>query len=182
MATLILVRYGQETKRTLPDGIRGNIETLREMARFVREDSQREDVRNFIHNRVVNYCSGHAFDCEVRDCFKFASTEIVYRRDSPGVERVADFWTTTRTRAGDCSSKTIWLCTALAVCGNRPFFIALGQSPFYGQTDWSFDHVFCGLQMLKDGKPVMVSLDPTPENAQLFKMYGQGKYLSYPIF
>jgi hypothetical protein len=143
----------------LKPGDLGTVQALDEMAAIIRADTQRPDVRRFIHGKITSRVRGHDQLGEIRACFNFARDRLVYRRDPFGVERVADFYSTLEALnpgepEGDCGIKSTILCTSLAVCGFAPYLAVIKQTP----DDCGFKHVYVSLRWGGQEMP----LDPTP--------------------
>jgi len=185
LQTIQTTPLGQQRISTRPaqDGLGGNLQALSVMAKMVRDDCLREDLRNWVLQNVVRKVRGHNFNAEVQAAFDWARDGIRYTRDPDTSERVADLATTIRTGAGDCKSKSVALATILAILGQRPFFVVLAQTPMPSpllnwDPRWQFDHVYVGLN--RDGN--YMPLDPTPEAARPGRNYGEGQRMAFRIF
>ena len=146
------------TLEALPKGQRGTLRTLRMMAWFCRRDAASQEVRDLAHS-IIGHLPGHDFENEIRALFVFVRDRITYRRDPVTVERVQDALRTMQYGYGDCDDKTVLLVSLLAVFGHPARFVVSG--PKVGQ--WR--HVYCEVQMRRNGQPVWVPLDATPEKS-----------------
>ena len=163
----------------LLDGEQGNLQTLGEMARIVREDRLQPDLRIFVLREIVGSVAGHNFGGEVDKIFDFAQHRITYRRDPFNVERVADLWSTLYALdpdgpEGDCGIKSMFIATCCALIGHKPFFVVIKQRP----EQKAFNHVYNAVMVGGD----LRYLDATPEDQPAgFEASSTEKYL-IPIF
>lgn len=155
--------HGKLTKLESPlaEGVQGNMQTLEAMARLVREQRCESDLRNFVLREIIGGVRGHNFAGEVEAIFRFTQSEIVYRRDPFGIERVADIWSTLyalnpNRPEGDCGIKSTFFASCCALVGHKPFFVIVKQRP--GQE--TFNHVYNAV--LIDG--AIRYFDATPED------------------
>ncbi len=167
---LLIFRDGHPRRRdlTIPllDGEQGNMQTLNEMARIVREDRTSPDLRLFILREVIGSVRGHDAAGEVQAVFDFAQRQITYRQDPFGVERVADVWSTLYALnpreyepEGDCGIKSTFIASCLATLGYKPFFVVAKQTA----NQRAFNHVFNAVML----NGVFTYLDATPEDKPL---------------
>lgn len=161
-----------------PGGVAGNLATLRQMAQIVRDDRLNENLRQFVHHQVIARARPHDFTAEVDACFDWLKRNVTYRRDAWGTQRVADLATTIRTRTANCISLSVALATMLALIGKKPAFVVLAQQPWGFFGDGEFDHVYVCVDM--DGQ--CYPLDPTPEDARPWQVYGRGERRQFAIF
>lgn len=164
----------------LADGAAGNVQALRIAAKIVEQDRQQPDLRAFVLREIVKDVAGHDFAGERTACFEFARDRIIYRRDPPGVERIADMWSTLyalnpKEPEGDCLIKCVFLATCLSLLGEKPFFIVIRQN----EKSNSFNHVYLGVTE-KDGS--ITPLDPTPPDRQPGEESGAINKAMFPIF
>lgn len=162
---LLIVRDGKATTsyltQPLRDGEQGNMQTLLAMKQIVNEDRVMPDLRAFVMREIVGDIAGHDARGEVEAIFEFARDRITYRKDPWGVEIVSDMWSTLyaldpKQPVGDCGVKSLFIATACAILGHKPFFIVARQ--FENQP--TFNHVFNGV--IVNGK--FIYLDATPED------------------
>lgn len=139
----------------LLEGLAGTRQTLREMAKLVRDDAGKLEIRQTAL-RIASGCGGHQFDCEISAVFHFCRDQITYRKDPVDNEWVQD---ATRTigvfRSGDCDDKVVCLATLLAALGHRSRFVVIGRRPE------QYTHVYLEVHTSNG----WLSLDPTPERA-----------------
>ena len=141
----------------LVDGISGTYQTLREMARIVREDSTDLRVRA-IAESIVSGCAGHEFECEVQAIFSYCRDAITYRRDPIEQERIQDTLRTVHLfNSGDCDDKIVCLAGLLGSLGHKSRFVIIGPRAE------KFTHVYLEVQT----KGGWLPLDPTPEQAPM---------------
>lgn len=127
----------------LLEGEQGNLQTLAEMAKIVREDRMQPDLRIFVLREIVGSVAPHDFAGEVEKIFEFAQHRIAYRKDPFAVERVSDIWSTlyaldANGPEGDCGIKSTFFASCCALLGHKPLFVVIKQMK--GQT--SFNHVY----------------------------------------
>lgn len=163
----------------LAEGEQGNIQTLDAMAKIVREQRRESDLRSFVLREIVGGVRGHNFNGEVEAIFRFTQSEIVYRKDPFGVERVADIWSTLYALnpdrpEGDCGIKSTFFASCCALIGHKPFFVVIKQRP--GQT--AFNHVYNAA--LIDGQ--IRYFDATPEDRPAGWQAPSVEKLIYNIF
>ena len=144
-------------------GEQGNFQTLAAAAEIVREDRLEPDLRRFVLREIVGrQVRGHDFTGEVERIFRFCQSEIVYRKDPFGVERVADIWSTLYALGadgpeGDCGIKSTFFASCCAILGHKPFFVLIKQR----QDQRAFSHVYNAV--LIEGR--FRFYDATPQDA-----------------
>lgn len=156
-------RTRYEKRIQLPAGVEGNYQTLRIMARIVREDALYPDLGNYVRRHILG--SGSVED-QITSAYEYCRDRIKYLPEQAGYETVADLWSceygmSNEGPVGDCAVKSVALATALSYLKNEvtPFFIALRQVPGANY----FNHVLVGIRR-PDGTDE--ALDPTPPEAR----------------
>lgn len=156
--------HGKLTKLETPlaEGEQGNIQTLDAMAELVREQRRESDLRTFVLREIIGGVRGHNFAGEIEAIFRFTQSEITYRKDPFGVERVADIWSTLyalnpNSPEGDCGIKSTFFASCCALIGHKPFFVIIKQRP----DQKTFNHVYNAVMI--DG--AIKYFDTTPETA-----------------
>lgn len=162
----------------LPRGAQGNLETLAEMAKIVREDAALWDMRNFAMREIIGL-EAQDIDAQIAAAYNFARNKIKYLPEGPTTETVADLWSCMYALnadhpVGDCVIKSVALATLLSYLKLRPYFVAIRQ---LAGTDY-FDHVFVAID--HDGKTE--ALDPTPPEFTPGQRLPSFEYLNYYIF
>lgn len=166
--TLQIFRDGRRYKAPepimLPPGAEGNLTTLSEMAKIVREDARLPDLRNFAMREIIGG-EARTLEAQISKAYSFCRDEIRYLPEGDGTETIADLWScmyglNSQHPVGDCAIKSVALATLLSYLKShsKPFFVAIKQRP---NQEW-FDHVFVGVD--RGGR--MEALDPTPPEFQ----------------
>lgn len=155
-------RFEPQTQEPLLDGYQGNLQTVRIMAKMVKEDRTQLDLRRFVEREILKTVKGQNFAEEISRIFNFCQKKILYRKDPVKVERVADLWSclyalNDRRPEGDCSIKSVALATMLALYGHKPSFVLIKQNPH----STNFNHIYVEIEL--NGQ--IFALDPTPEDA-----------------
>lgn len=155
------VTTSHNLNQPLLDGEQGNMQTLNEMAKIVREDRTSPDLRTFVLREIVKTVPGHDFAGEVEKIFEFAQKRITYRQDPYNVERVADIWSTLyalnpNEPEGDCGIKGLFLASACAILGYKSYFVVIKQKA----NQAAFNHLYNAVVINGELK----YFDPTPEN------------------
>jgi hypothetical protein len=180
---LQIFRDGKTHSRSLIqpllDGEHGNMQTLAEMAKIVREDRLEPDLRIFVLREIVGDTRGHDFDGELNRIFDFAQHRITYRKDPVNVERVADIWSTLyalnpNEPEGDCGIKSTFFASCAAILGHKPFFVVIKQRP----EQKAFSHVYNAVSLNGELK----FYDATPEDLPAGWEAKAGAKLLIPIF
>ncbi len=180
--TLQIFRDGRRSvaKQTiqLPPGAQGNVQTLSEMAKIVREDFTQHDLKNFVMREIIGL-EKRTMSEKTNAAFEFCRDEIIYDPEKDGFETVADLWSccyalNDKHASGDCSIKVVALATCLSFLGLKPVFVALGQVP---KVDY-FNHVYLGIYSHKK----LVAFDPTPKQFRVGDEAKGLRRLVYPIF
>lgn len=147
----------------LRDGDGGTRATLEALVELAREDIRSAEVAHTLFRHVLRGGARRARpSTNVRTLFEFSRDRVRYRRDPPGVERVADFLTTYQLGWGDCSDKSEVLAVGLRLLGYHPYFIVMA-SRHLNENEWDYSHLYVGLG---EGA-TRLALDPTPQNAPL---------------
>jgi hypothetical protein len=170
-------RHTAMQRLQLPPGAEGNLVTLREMARIVREDSQFDDIGRFVWRNIIGLEKKSLPVLEQIDAaFYFCRDQIVYEQEKQGFETVADLWSTLYKLdfRGDCALKSVALATCLCFLNLKPYFIALQQIP---NADF-FNHVFVAVEVNEQ----VLFLDATPKDFLPGQRLTAIRRLEYPIF
>lgn len=154
----------------LPVGAQANLITLSEMAKIVREDSQYDDLRNFVFREIIGL-EKQSLSEQMERAFAFCRDQIVYQDEAAGKETIADLWSclykfNPKHAVGDCAIKSVALATCLSYLNLKPYFVAIRQIP---NADF-YNHVFVAIQ---DEKGQEIGLDATPRE------FGIGRILQY---
>ena len=166
MRNLQIFRDGRKhtkfSQRPIPPGAKGNFETLEEMKKIVFEDSQENDLKNFVLREIVGQKS--SLREQLQAIFLYARDRIRYEPERDGYETVADLWSCLysfdpKTAIGDCVQKSIFIATCLSYLGFNPFFSAIQQIP---NADF-FNHVYVECEI--NGN--LTVFDATPPNFQI---------------
>lgn len=166
----IIGRDGRVKYQWLEHGRAGNVQTLREMAKLVREDIQTDvglqDYANgiLLAAGVRGNVRGLTFR-EIEAIFNFVKYDpfkkrgIIFRRDpTGGFEAIQDPRITIKRGFGDCDDFAVLLATLLGLVGYPTRFVVIKVNP---DTN-GFDHVY--LEVLAPGGK-WLALDPTNEKA-----------------
>lgn len=163
----------------LPVGAEANLITLSEMANIVREDSQYNDLKNYVFREIIGL-ENKSLNEQVEAAFEYCRDRIVYSEEKDGKETVADLWSAiysfNRNQAqGDCAIKSVALATCLSFLNFKPYFVAIQQIPnanFY-------NHVFVAIL---DENGNEIGFDPTPPEFGIGKILNYFGRLNYYIF
>lgn len=179
---LQIFRDGKRTVATqrlqLPPGAQGNLITLREMAKIVREDSKLSDLKNFAFREVIGL-DKRTLTEQINAAYEFCRDRIIYDQEKSGYETIADLWSCFYSLnplypIGDCAIKSVALATCLSYLNLKPYFVAVRQVK---NVDY-FNHVFVGID--EGGKHI--GLDPTPNEFFLGQEVNSYQRLNYRIF
>jgi len=179
---LQIYRDGRRSTSTarlqLPAGAQGNMQTLSQMARIVREDAEQKDVRRWIKRDIIGI-ENRSLDERINAAFEFCRDKLIYTPEETGFETVADLWSALyslndKHPSGDCAVKSASLATMLACFDLKPIFIAVRQVK---NVDW-FNHVYVALP---SGNGYQ-SLDPTPPEFRAGDEVGSYQKIRFQIF
>ena len=179
--TLRIFRDGRKHDKTLskpiPRGAAGNMETLAEMAKIVREDALESDIGVFVNRYIIG--NARSLNQKIEKVFTFARDAIIYDQEKNGNETEADLWSclfalNPNNPQGDCAVKSVFIATCLSYLGLKPKFVAIQQVPKANY----FNHVF--VQVEAEGKTII--LDATPKEFRVGDELESFARLIYPIF
>lgn len=120
----------------IADGTVGTRQTLRLMARLVREYRTDPAIREKAAY-LVQFLPGQQFTEEVRTLFTWVRDNIRYLGDVQNVETIQSPDVTLARRHGDCDDQATLLAAMLESIGHKTRFVAVGFS-----RPGEFDHVF----------------------------------------
>lgn len=142
----------------------GNVQTLREMAQFVRRDATRDVGLHDFALSILNAAGvrGHHAEQEIEAFFLYARDRIDWVADSAGLgQSLADARTVIELARGNCVWKSVLLASLLACTGHLPRFVVIRLPDSEHDDPTSFDHVYVEVQR-PDGDG-WLALDPTNE-------------------
>lgn len=171
-------RFAVPTKIQLPHGAQGNLITLREMAKIVREDALFPDLKNYVFREIIGFEEKSLWE-KINTCYEFSRDRIIYEQEKPGFETVADLWSclyalNPKNPQGDCAIKIVALATMLSYLKVKSYFVAIKQIP---NADY-FNHAY--LAIVQDGKEI--TLDPTPPEFRAGDKLNFYQRVNYQIF
>lgn len=144
-----MLQQSRATLKAIPNGAAGTRETLRIMARLVREYRKSLPIRELALS-IVRQVAGHKnFRGQVAALHSWVQDNIQYVRDIEGVETVQTPLKTLDYMQGDCDDQSVLLATLLMSVGFRPRFVAI-KTDSYGP----FCHVFTEVSAGKKWLPL----------------------------
>lgn len=126
----------QSTLYGIEDGARGTRQTLRLMARIVREFKSHPLIRNTARE-LVQSLPGQDYRGEAETLLRFVQTDIRYLQDINGIETIHSPDVTLEYRSGDCDDSATLFASLLESIGHPTRFIAVGFN-----APNQFEHVF----------------------------------------
>lgn len=150
----------------IPDGPAGTRQTLKLMARLVKDARAHPAIRH-LSTELIQHCEAQAYSEEVRACFFYVRDSIRYTMDTNGMEHLQNPVILLDTRAGDCDDKATLLAAMLESIGHPCRFVALGYT-----APGEFEHVYVETRIGADwipcettpinGRPVDLGFAPVP--------------------
>lgn len=149
----------------MDSGPRGTRQTLRLMARLVRDAVRTQPAVRSTAADITAFIPGQAFREEARTLFEFVRDRIRYLGDVNGVETVQAPNVTLDVMHGDCDDKATLLAAMLESIGHPARFVAVG---FHNPGE--FEHVYVESRIgaewvpMDTTMPVLMGWSPTDES------------------
>lgn len=153
---MLLKQAPQQTLYSIPDGARGTRQTLRLMARLVRDSVRTEPQIRERAADLVAFVPGDSFRGQAQALFQFVRDRVRYLGDINGVETIQTPGTTLSIGYGDCDDKSTLLAALLESIGHPARFVAVG---FGAPGD--FEHVYVESKIGNDWVPMDATI-PKP--------------------
>lgn len=120
----------------IPSGVAGTRQTLKIMARLVKDYRTNPTIRNVAAD-MVQHLPGMSFHGEAKTLFDWVQRNVRYLQDVNDVETIQAPDVTLQDRRGDCDDQATLLAALLESIGHPVRFVAIGYT-----NPSEFDHVF----------------------------------------
>lgn len=116
------------TLQSIPDGVEGIRETLRNMVNMARAGKKSLAVRR-LAMQILADVPQKSWLSEVKAIHAYVRDFVRYTRDINGIETVQAPDKTIEFNQGDCDDKSVLVATLLEVAGHPARFVAVGKEP-----------------------------------------------------